>query len=76
MEQDLVLVEGGGYFTIINTTSIQFDPKNLELECGMVVNYLWPEGAVVQRNYKGTIIAISSKYYFTYLVFTLLQIII
>lgn len=60
MSEVQVLVEGDGCFTIIYSRSIKYDLKMPTLQCGLSVEYLWPEDGVHQKYYTGTIIAISS----------------
>ncbi|XP_043461936.1 uncharacterized protein LOC122498319 [Leptopilina heterotoma] len=61
MDEEQVLLEWDGCYTIVNKSSIKFDPANLELKIGSSVKYLWPEEAAHKKYYTGTIIEISSS---------------
>ncbi|XP_043476391.1 uncharacterized protein LOC122509929 [Leptopilina heterotoma] len=60
MEQ--YLLEGDGYFTIIEKSSIAVDENEIvELKVGSTINYLWPERARHKKKYSGKIVGISTN---------------
>ncbi|XP_051165726.1 uncharacterized protein LOC127284980 isoform X4 [Leptopilina boulardi] len=61
MDQELLLIEGDGCFTIINKMSVIFDSSIPELKRGITIKYLWPEFSAVQKRYTGTIIGMSNS---------------
>lgn len=62
MEEQFLLF-GDKCYTIISKSSIVLNEnEEVELVCGSEIKYLWPEGALHRKTYKGKIIAISSKY--------------
>lgn len=61
MDEELILLEGDGCFTIINKSSVKYNPEIPELECGASISYFWPEEAAVKKLYTGIIVGISCE---------------
>lgn len=51
MNEEFLLLEGGGCFTIIKKSSVKYNPEIKELENGTPVSYFWPEVAAVKKCY-------------------------